>query len=214
MKLLVHLYPGWWRRRYGAEALDILQGRPITARSLLDLLLGALDAWVNQDMPPSGADGTDVPILEGGLLIADNRRDLVSRWPFYASVALLGGECIACFLAGTIELGERGAMVGADPAEAAEQARFVIELYAIGALNLVTSTVFLFRRSGWSWWLMLGIQVGIFVAALIEGMLTDLGWFFFSTLPLLTLFLLVLFRIARTSLKPPDASWQGRTISS
>jgi hypothetical protein len=73
VKLLLHLYPGWWRRRYGAEALDILQGRPITATSLLDLLAGALDAWVNQEMPPSGAGESDAPIAEGGLLMAGNR---------------------------------------------------------------------------------------------------------------------------------------------
>lgn len=73
MKLLLRLYPGWWRRRYGTEALDILQGRPITAASLLDLLAGALDAWVNQEMPPSGGGESDAPIAEGGLFMAGNR---------------------------------------------------------------------------------------------------------------------------------------------
>jgi hypothetical protein len=73
VKLLLRLYPGWWRRRYGAEALDILQGRPITAASVLDLLAGAVDAWVNQEMPPSGAGEGDAPIIEGGLLMAGNR---------------------------------------------------------------------------------------------------------------------------------------------
>ncbi len=73
MKLLLRLYPGWWRKRYGAEALDILQGRPITGASLLDLLAGALDAWVNQEKPPSGAGESDAPIEEGGLLTAGNR---------------------------------------------------------------------------------------------------------------------------------------------
>ncbi len=73
MKLLLYLYPGWWRRRYGAEALDILQGRPITAASLLDLLAGAVDAWVNQEMPPSRTGEGDAPIADGGLLMAGNR---------------------------------------------------------------------------------------------------------------------------------------------
>ena len=93
-------------------------------------------------------------------------------------------------------------MVGTDSAEAAEQARFAIELYAIGALNLLASFAFLLRRSGWSWWLVLGMQVGVFVLAVIEGVLTDLGWFFFSSLPLLTLFLLFAFRMAQGRLKP------------
>ena len=42
-----------------------------------------------------------------------------------------------------------------------------------------------------------------FVLALIEGVLTDLGWFFFSGLPLLTLFLLFAFRMAGATRKPP-----------
>ena len=88
-------------------------------------------------------------------------------------------------------------------AEAAEQARFAIELCAIGALNLLASIAFLLRRSGWGWWLVLGMQVGVFVLALIEGVLTDLGWFYFSGLPLLTLFLLFAFRMAQARLKPP-----------
>jgi hypothetical protein len=97
-------------------------------------------------------------------------------------------------------------MVGIDSAEAAEQARFAIELYAIGALNLLGSMALLVRRSGWSWWLVLGMQVGLFVLALGEGASTDLGWFFFSGLPLSTLCLLFGFRMAQARLRrPPNA---------
>ena len=85
---------------------------------------------------------------------------MISRWPFYASVAVLGCECMACFFAGSIEWGERGVRVGIDSAEAAEQARFAIELYGIGALNLLVSIAFLIRRSGWAWWLVLGCKWG------------------------------------------------------
>jgi hypothetical protein len=128
---------------------------------------------------------------------------VTSRWPFYASVAVLGCECVLCFLAGSVEWGDRGAMLGVDSAETAEQARFAIELYAIGALNLLGSIAFLLRRSGWGWWLVLGMQVGVFTLALIGGALTDLGWFFFSGLPLLTFFLLFAFRMAQARLKAP-----------
>jgi hypothetical protein len=125
-----------------------------------------------------------------------------SRWPFYASVAVLGCECMVCFLAGSIEWGDRGAMVGVDSAETAEQARFVIELYAIGALNLLGCIALLLRGSGWGWWLVVGMQVGVFVLALVEGALLDIGWFFFGGLPLLTMFLLVVFRTAQIRLDP------------
>jgi hypothetical protein len=123
----------------------------------------------------------------------------VPQWTFYASVVVLGCACIASFFAGSIEWAER---VGSDSAEAAEQARFAIELYAIGALNLLAAIVFLLRRSGWTWWLVVGMEVGVFVLALIEGVLTDLGWFYFSGLPLLTSFLLFAFRMAPARLKP------------
>ncbi len=96
-------------------------------------------------------------------------------------------------------------MVGADSAEAAEQARFAIELGAIAALNVVASIAFLIRRSGWAWWLVLGLQVGVFVVALIEGALTDLGWFYLSSLPLLTFFLLLAFREAQARMERPVA---------
>jgi hypothetical protein len=128
---------------------------------------------------------------------------VISRWPFYASVAVLGCESVACFMAGFSEWGDRGGMVGIDSAEAAEQARFAIELFAIGALNVLVSIGFFVRRSGWGWWLVVGMQVGVFVLSVIEGVLTDIGWFFFSGLPLLTLSLLFAFRLAPASLKSP-----------
>jgi hypothetical protein len=127
---------------------------------------------------------------------------VISRWPFYASVAVLACGCIVCFLAGSIEWGQRG-VAGIDSAETAEQARFAIELYAIGVLNLLGSIALLLRRSGRSWWLVVGMQVGVFVLAQIQGALTDLGWFFFSGLPLLTFFLLFAFRMVEARLKPP-----------
>jgi hypothetical protein len=46
------------------------------------------------------------------------------------------------------------------------------------------------------------MQVGVFVLALIEGVLTDLGWFYVSSLPLLTLFLMFAFRMRQARLKP------------
>ena len=55
MKVLLRLYPRWWRKRYGAEALDILERRPVTLSLLLDILVGCVDAWLNQEMPPGDA---------------------------------------------------------------------------------------------------------------------------------------------------------------
>jgi hypothetical protein len=64
---------------------------------------------------------------------------VILRWQFYAYVAVRGCECMVYFFARSIELGERQVMVGIDSTEAAEQAHVAIELYAIGALNLLAS---------------------------------------------------------------------------
>jgi hypothetical protein len=74
MKLLLRLYPGWWRRRYGAEALDILESRPATPSLLWNVVIGAVDAWLNQGMPPNSAGGTNERESEGGYLMTGNRK--------------------------------------------------------------------------------------------------------------------------------------------
>ena len=72
MKLLLRLYPGWWRRRYGAEALDILESLPLTPSVLWNVLIGAVDAWLNQGMPPNSAGDTDQSESGGGFRISGN----------------------------------------------------------------------------------------------------------------------------------------------
>ena len=51
MTTLVRLYPQAWRDRYGDEFLDLLDTRPPGSRDRLDILLGAVDARLNPEMP-------------------------------------------------------------------------------------------------------------------------------------------------------------------
>ena len=44
---LLRLYPAAWRDRYGAEMAAMLASEPMTARVVLDLLAGAVDARVS-----------------------------------------------------------------------------------------------------------------------------------------------------------------------
>jgi hypothetical protein len=128
-----------------------------------------------------------------------------SRWPLYASVAVLGFEAMACFFAGSDEWTEQwleGNVVGINSVHV----RYAIELCAIGALNILAFTVLLLRRSGWVWWLVIGMQAGILVFAEIEAQVIDAnapGWSGFSRFPLVSLFLLFAFRMAQGRLKPP-----------
>lgn len=68
MSRLLRLYPVAWRDRYGEEMADLLAEHPPTAREMLDLVRGALDAHLHRSMVPAavGAGGSmsvpgDVP---------------------------------------------------------------------------------------------------------------------------------------------------------
>jgi hypothetical protein len=50
MNRLVRLYPRAWRERYLAEFEDLLADRPPTFRDQVDLVRGALDAWIHPQL--------------------------------------------------------------------------------------------------------------------------------------------------------------------
>ena len=47
---LLRLYPRAWRERYADEAAAVLEERPATFRTLFDLLLGMLDAYLHNEL--------------------------------------------------------------------------------------------------------------------------------------------------------------------
>jgi hypothetical protein len=47
VKWLLRVYPPAWRQRYQEEMLALLEEHQVTRRTRVDLLLGALDAWMN-----------------------------------------------------------------------------------------------------------------------------------------------------------------------
>jgi hypothetical protein len=49
--LLLALYPPGWRARYGVELAAHLRGQRLNARDIVDLLGGALDAWLRPQWP-------------------------------------------------------------------------------------------------------------------------------------------------------------------
>ena len=81
MSRIVRLYPRVWRERYLAELEDLLADRPPTLGDRLDLVRGALDAWVRPQLvgrpagPESGLSGAHflasaAAVIGGGLWIA------------------------------------------------------------------------------------------------------------------------------------------------
>jgi hypothetical protein len=52
---LIWLYPPAWRRRYGRELAELLATQPVSFRSAIDLVAGAVDAWLNPQSSTSTA---------------------------------------------------------------------------------------------------------------------------------------------------------------
>lgn len=78
--IILRLYPPGWRRRYDAEFLANLADRALTPSDLLDIVLGALDAWLSGEYPSTAADGrkagprmsdrfSPLALIAGGVLI-------------------------------------------------------------------------------------------------------------------------------------------------
>lgn len=63
MSTLLRLYPGAWRARYGDEMEALLEERRLDRRERLDLIRGALDAWVH---PPTPSPAPMLAALIGG----------------------------------------------------------------------------------------------------------------------------------------------------
>jgi hypothetical protein len=78
MTALVRLYPRAWRDRYEAEFLDVLTDRPPSLADRLDILLAAIDAHLEPEVP--GDTASDSP-----------RRAASGRGRIGAGLAVIGG---------------------------------------------------------------------------------------------------------------------------
>ena len=63
---LLLLYPPRWRARYGDEFVAILEHRSLGIRDVVDILFGALDAWLSADLRSVAAARTTSH--DGGLM--------------------------------------------------------------------------------------------------------------------------------------------------
>ncbi|WP_155128368.1 hypothetical protein [[Actinomadura] parvosata] len=58
---VLRLYPKAWRERYGEEVADLVAARPVRARTVADLAMGAADAWLHRRRIP-GARPLRLPL--------------------------------------------------------------------------------------------------------------------------------------------------------
>jgi hypothetical protein len=81
MRWLLRLYPARWRQRYGEEFLALLESQSCSPSSVLDVLLGAVDAWLRPQLRPSRSPAT----ASGGFF---RRRDRFDRFTTRSRAAL------------------------------------------------------------------------------------------------------------------------------
>jgi hypothetical protein len=63
---LIRLYPPAWRRRYGRELAELVATQPVSCRSAVDLVAGAVDAWLN---PQSSTALTTTDVNGAGAML-------------------------------------------------------------------------------------------------------------------------------------------------
>ena len=59
MTWLIKLYPPAWRRRYGRELAELISTQPASFGTAMDLIAGAVDAWVNPQPSTATTAATD-----------------------------------------------------------------------------------------------------------------------------------------------------------
>ena len=100
MRSLLKLYPSAWRARYGDEVEALIEQRRLGRRERLDLIRGALDAWVHPPRPSIAP--VLAAIIGGGLWTVVATAVLIQPappdWPGYlveiVPLATVGAACL------------------------------------------------------------------------------------------------------------------------
>lgn len=62
---LLRLYPRAWRDRYGEEFVHVVGPRPLSVQQSVDIMMGAIDAWLSRSVR-AGVRGSTAGAANGG----------------------------------------------------------------------------------------------------------------------------------------------------
>lgn len=96
MTWLIKLYPPSWRRRYGRELSDLIATQPASFSTAVDLIAGAVDAWIN---PQSSTAAVAADTKGAGVMVSKMLKlkcsgdgpDVTVRDNLKAAAVILGG---------------------------------------------------------------------------------------------------------------------------
>jgi len=93
---LIKLYPPAWRRRYGRELADLIATQPASFATAVDLIAGAVDAWLNHQSSTAataadarGAEGMVPKMLK--LRFAGHGSNVATADALKAAAVMIGG---------------------------------------------------------------------------------------------------------------------------
>ncbi|HEV7241288.1 MAG TPA: hypothetical protein VGQ36_18795 [Thermoanaerobaculia bacterium] len=113
MTWLLALYPPRWRRRYGDELRALIGSQPFSLHAVIDLIAGAIDAWLEPQKIPMQQDARQEGVTMIGTMMklgCAGSRVRVTREDAWKSAAVqLGGTLLftALWMALRFRLDER-----------------------------------------------------------------------------------------------------------
>jgi hypothetical protein len=97
---LIRLYPPAWRRRYGRELADLIATQPASFGMAVDLVAGAIDAWIypqsSTAVAPTDAKGAGAMVSQMlQLRCAGHGPDVTKADKMKAAGIVIGGSLLA-----------------------------------------------------------------------------------------------------------------------
>jgi hypothetical protein len=96
---LLRLYPRAWRERYGEEFLAMVGDDPLTVQQVIDMVSGAIDAWLSADvrratMAPGVAPSGGRPMLKSLLACERKQMRATTRDGLVAAGVMIGATLL------------------------------------------------------------------------------------------------------------------------
>jgi hypothetical protein len=102
---LLQFYPRAWRERYGSEFLDLVGTGDLRAKQVLDISMGAVDAWLSADVRRMADANTLSTNHRGEAMLAALKSSCGTKftmtpWEMFISTSLMLGGTLAMLGAG------------------------------------------------------------------------------------------------------------------
>ena len=140
---LLQFYPPAWRERYGAEFLDLVGPGDLRAKQVLDISMGALDAWLSADVRRMADDDSISTNHRGEAMLAALKGSCGTKFTMTTRDGFIGASLM---LGGTLAMVAAG--FGLKRAGYANTSEFIMNLSFLAPMVLWSHYMYL-RRQSW-----------------------------------------------------------------